>query len=284
MRLVQDRLNACAPGISCSGNPALWAMAYRKNMGVAALNTYLFREMSPDWLGRRIKVSGEAHLQAALSKKTGLLILTAHQHHLVFLGVAISLLGPKTNPILLDPSLTVPAFLEPYMDRMLGDSERLFNGGRYLIVDLQNQFVRHIYRLFEAGETIISANDFPNDLAPKRRIDLPFLNQHISIPFGSIKIAVEHGAQIVSAFIHWRGGDQFELIFKPIEAASVSDISAAYTRHLEQAVTTDPGGWEGWKWGALFRTKAGFCMNNYQSFRSNRSVPFPCSGKDGGCA
>ena len=87
MQLVQERLSACAPGISCSGNPALWAMDYRKNMGVAALNSYLFHEMTPDWLGQRIQVSGDAHLQAALSKKTGLLILTAHQHHLVFLGV-----------------------------------------------------------------------------------------------------------------------------------------------------------------------------------------------------
>ncbi len=257
MLLVRDRLTACAPSISCNGNPALWATAYRENMGVAALNTYLFREMTPDWLGRRIHVLGEAHLQSALSQNKGLLILTAHQHHLVFLGVAMGLLGLKTNPILLDPSLTVPDFLEPYMGRMLGDSERLFNGGRYLIVDLQNQFIRQIYRVFEAKEIIISANDFPNDLAPKRRIDFPFLNQNISIPYGSIKIAVEHEVQIVSAFLHWRGGDQFVLSFTPIDSASVLDISATYTRQLEQAVKTDPGGWEGWKWGALFRTEAG---------------------------
>ena len=257
MLLVQDRLSACAPSIACSGNPALWATAYRKNMGVAALNSYLFRDMTSDWLGQRIHVSGEAHLQTALSKNKGLLVLTAHQHHLVFLGVAIGLLGLKTNPILLDPSMTVPDFLKPYMGRMLGDSERLFNGGRYLIVDLHNQFVRQLYRAFEAGEMIISANDFPNDLAPKRRFDFPFLNQNISIPYGSIKIAVEQGAQIVSAFLHWRGGDQFVLSFTPIDATSVSDISAAYTRQLEQAVKTDPGGWEGWKWGALFRTATG---------------------------
>ena len=155
----------------------------------------------------------------------------------------------------MDPSLTVPNELVKYMERMIEDSEQHFNGGHYILVDYQNRFVRRIYRALEEGEVVLSANDFPNDLAPKRRISLPFLNQTVSIPYGSIKIAVEQGALITSAFMRWHGKDRFSVEFSPIEAGSVEEVCAVYTDRLQQTVMRDPGGWEGWKWPALFDTE-----------------------------
>ncbi len=253
MTQVIQRFAQCAPAIN-EDNTETWAQSYRENVGVATLNTYLFRKMSPDWIGQRIVVTGEEHLRTALSAGRGVLVLTAHQHHLVFLAITLGLLGLKISPVLMDPSLTVPDHLIKYMKRMIEDSERHFNGGRYILVDFQNRSVRQFYRVLAAGEVALSANDFPNDLAPKRRISLPFLNQSLSIPFGSIKIAVEQGALITSAFMHWHDRDRFSVEFSPIDATSVDDICDIYAKRLQQTVIKDPGGWEGWKWSALFNT------------------------------
>ena len=251
MPLVAQKINASTPSLN-TYTPEVCLQSYRQNIGVATLNTYFFHKMTQDWLNRRIKVTGEDHFRTAIHQKRGILVLSAHQHHLVFLGVTLGLLGLKINPILLDPDLTVPDSLSKYMDRMLKDSEHHFNGGNYILVDFQNRFIRKIYRLLAKGEVIVSANDFPNDLAPKRRIRFPFLSQSISIPYGSIKIAIEQGALITTAFIRWHGKDRFSLDIRPIEEKTVEDVCKVYVNRLQETVINDPGGWEGWKWQALF--------------------------------
>jgi lauroyl/myristoyl acyltransferase len=249
--LVRERLALCFPG-----NQALVEVAcryYLENAAINALNSYFYRQMSPGWLVRRIRVVDDQHLHTAIAEGKGVLVLAAHQHHLVMLGVVLGLMGLRVNPILLDPKLTVPPYLEDYMGRAIRDSESHYHGGQYLMVDLSSNYVRKLYRLFDAGEIVVSANDFPRDLAPKRRLSFPFLGQQLSCAAGSVEVALSRGATIVSAFIFWQGADRFELRFAPIETeAGVAGVMAQYASQLEAAVVRDPAGWEGWKWGQLF--------------------------------
>lgn len=251
LALVRERLALCFP--NDRGRVETACRSYLDNAAINTLNTYFYSRMSPRWLGRNIRVIDESHLRAAVADGKGVLVLTAHSHHLVMLGVALGLLGLRVNPILLDPKLTVPPYLEEYMGRAVSDSESHYHGGRYVLVDLARGYVRRLYRLFDAGEIVVSANDFPRDLAPKRRLSLPFLGQQISCPLGSVELALARDAAVVSAFIAWQGADRFELRFAAIDTAGGSaGVMAQYAQHLEAAVRRDPGGWEGWKWGQLF--------------------------------
>ena len=104
----------------------------------------------------------------------------------------------------------------------------------------------------QAGRVVVSANDFPASLAPKRRHIVPFLGQRISCPSGSVEIARQCGAAILSAFIR-RDGGGFTVTLNPIvEDGGVEAVMARYGAELEAAVAADPGGWEGWKWADLF--------------------------------
>lgn len=251
LALVRERVALCFPGSQDSVEAV--CRSYLDNAAINALNTYFYRRMSPRWLGRNIQIIDESSLRTAVAGGKGVLVLTAHSHHLVMLGVTLGLLGLRVNPILLDPKLTVPPYLEEYMGRAIRDSESHYHGGRYVLVDLARGYVRRLYRLFDAGEIVVSANDFPRDLAPKRRLSYPFLGQQISCPLGSVELALARGAAVVSAFIAWQGADCFELRFAAIDTSGGSaNVMAHYVQHLEAAVRRDPGGWEGWKWGQLF--------------------------------
>lgn len=197
-------------------------------------------------------INGLETLDKAINPNKGLLILSAHQHHLVFLATALGLHGIKINPILLNPKLTVPDYLTEYMDTMIKDSEALFNGGKYLIVDLDKQYVRNIYRLLDDKQIIFAATDFPNNLAPKRRIIKSMFNQSVSIPYGSIKIALERDVPMVTAFLEWQGKDQFTIHIRPILESTLENICGEYVSHLEQHILQNIGSWEGWKWGNVF--------------------------------
>jgi len=251
LELVRERLALCFPGNSALVK--ITCQYYLENAAINALNTYFYRQMSPRWLEGKIRVVDDQHMHAAIAKGNGVLVLAAHQHHLVMLGVVLGLMGLRVNPILLDPKLTVPSYLEEYMARAIKDSESHYHGGQYLMVDLSSNYVRRLYRLFDAGEIVVSANDFPRDLAPKRRLTFPFLGQPLSCAVGSVEVALSRGASIVSAFIFWRGADRFELCFAPIDTeGGVAGVMAQYASQLEAAVVRDPAGWEGWKWGQLF--------------------------------
>ncbi len=178
-------------------------------------------------------------------------MLTAHQHSLMMLAVSIGLLRFPTHAILMNPKLTVPSFLEEYAERAVRDSSAHYNGGGYLFVDYGSAFVRPVYRALQAGCVVVSANDFPADLAPKRRQLIPFLGQKISCPTGSVEVAIQTSSAIVPGFIRRENG-HFIVEFHPEICGDTKNIMSVYGSLLEATVRADPGGWEGWKWPNVF--------------------------------
>ena len=248
-KLVQQQMRSCESALSKSvdkcWNDYLWHSAAN------TLNTYLYASMNQDWLGRVIEVRGLAHLRTAYKRNAGVLVLSAHQHSLMLLSVTLGLLELPTHAILMNPKLTVPDFLEPYAERAVRDSSAHYNGGSYFFVDYSEAFVRPVYRALKAGRVVLSANDFPASLAPKRRQVLPFLGRQISCPTGSVEIALQSHASIVPGFI-WCDKGRLVVEFHPELRGDTHSIMCAYGRLLEDTVSADPGGWEGWKWGDVF--------------------------------
>lgn len=225
---------------------------YHRYAAVNYLNTFLYRKMDRHWLGRYISFDGLHHLQRPSDQ--GILVLTAHQHCLMMLGVAFGLNGNRTYPVLMDPDETVPDELKPYFDKAIADSQHHYNGGEYILVRFGPSYTRNIYRIFEQGDMLISANDFPKNIAPKRRINIPFYNQSISCPTGTIEIALKSGAKIVTAFISGGINEPFNIKIRPIsdDEPSLKSIMNQYGIYLNNVVQSDTGSWEGWKWHELF--------------------------------
>jgi lauroyl/myristoyl acyltransferase len=225
---------------------------YLDNAAVNHLNTYLYRAMDESWLERKIVISGAWHLRQAYARGKGVLVLSGHQHSLMLLGVTIGLMNYPINAILMDPAVSVPPFLSHYADRAFQDSSRHYNGGRYFYVNYGKSYARPIYRALQAGQVVVSANDFPKSLAPKRRLPISFFNKQISCPTGSVEIALNCQSTILSAFIRWVRGRGFIVSFNPVmDSGDLPTIMKAYGAELEAAVFQDPGGWEGWKWPDL---------------------------------
>lgn len=251
--LVRAQMRSCATELSV-GCEQGWR-DYLWHAAANTLNTYLYSAMNRDWLESVIEVRGLTHLRAAHERGAGVLVLSGHQHELMLLSVVLGLLDLPTHAILMDPKLTVPDFLEAYAQRAVRDSSAHYNGGDYFFVDYNGAFVRPVYRALQAGRVVLSANDFPASLAPRRRQIVPFLGRTISCPTGSVEIALQSGAAIVPGFMRREQG-RMVLEFYPELQGDTPSIMLAYAKLLEATVRADPGGWEGWKWGDVFDVPA----------------------------
>lgn len=247
--LVKSQMLSCANSLS-KGVEECW-QDYLWHASTNTLNTYLYRDMHPGWLGSVIEVRGASHLHDAIERRRGVLVLSGHQHSLMQVAVTLGLMKLRTHPILMDPQLTVPEYLEDYATRAVRDSSLHFNGGNYIFVDYGGAFVRPVYRTLSDGQVVLSANDFPASLAPKRRLVMPFLGRYISCPTGSVEIANSCSAAVVPGFVK-RGKHGLAIEFHKELSGSTEDMMRAYAGILEETVRADPGGWEGWKWPDVF--------------------------------
>lgn len=252
VQLSHNMSNALATGTQDKYDIETEIYHYHQHAAINYLNSFLYKKMNQSWLENIIIVEGLEYLSR--ESEQGLLVLSAHQHHLMLLGAAFGLTGHKTFPVLMDPKETVPAYLEQYYDMAISDSEKLYNGGKYMLVGFKPSFTREIYRNLKSGDIVISANDFPKDIAPKRRKNIPFYGQHISCPVGTIEIAIKTGAKIVTAFVTQSLDLPFKVTIAPLDydEKNITSIVAAYGKELEKNILREPAAWEGWKWGGLF--------------------------------
>ncbi len=249
MQQVMDKMNGSERYLPFTKTRA-WA-DYLWHASANTLNTYMYSAMDKRWLGSNVRIIGQEHIQTASESGAGTLILTAHQHSMMMLAVTAGLFGKQMHPILMNPELTVPDFLTDYADKAVQTSSAHYNGGSYILVDYHSTYVRPVYRALQSGGVVLSANDFPESLAPKRRKILPFLGRKISCPTGSVEIAMQCHARIVPAFIYKTDGVLVAHFYPPL-SGTLDEIMLSYAGLLEQCVQKDPGAWEGWKWPDIF--------------------------------
>ncbi len=231
----------------------LFWRSYLDNLSIGYLNTFYYHKMDAQWLEQHVEIQGQELLEQASRSRQGVLFLSAHQHYLIFVCVLIGLLKYRIHGILFDPENTVPPALKQFNDMLMKDSADHFNGGKYLLVNYKNANIRPLIRAFEHGDVLVSANDFPKSLSPKRRMTFPFLGKQISCPMGTVMLAKKTHSKIVFGYVKYLSRGRFQLIIKPMkETATEAEIMAQYAGYLQDAITDTPGSWDGWKWGDVF--------------------------------
>jgi lauroyl/myristoyl acyltransferase len=226
---------------------------FHQHAAINYLHSYLFKKMNQKWVGQHIIINGLEHINRG--EDEGLLILSSHQHHLMMLGTALGVSGEQIFPILMAPEETVPAFLEHYYNMAIANSEKQYNGGKYLLVKLKPTYTRNIYRVLKNGGIVISANDFPDNIAPKRRTKINLIKREISCPTGTIEIALKSKTKFVSAFVTQGLHPPFVIDILPIDPniPTVESITNIYSKHLNHNIQSAPAAWEGWKWDNLYQ-------------------------------
>lgn len=187
-----------------------------------------------------IKIEGLHHIERALGKGKGVIILTAHIGNWELGGVAMSLLGyPFVAVALPHRHRKVDAFFNLQRQRL----------GAEVIPSL-GPAVRRIYDALKHNKMIalVGDRDFAN--SGKR---MEFLGASKIIPRGPAVLALKTGAAIVPAFVIRQKNETCVLEFlEPIDCSCDEDaILAACTRVIEEKIRQYPAQWlmfrEFWK-------------------------------------
>ncbi len=191
-------------------------------------------------LGRLIKIKGLEHLDAALKKGKGVIIVSAHMGNWELGGVFMAILGYKIVGVAL-----------PHRSKKLND---LFNGmrrGRGMdVIPSTGPGLRKIYEALKENRIIalVGDRDFGSG---GRRMD--FLGATKMIPRGPAILSLRTGAPIVPGFMTRDENNVHHVEFLPSlpEGQDEERLMAAYTRAMEVNIRANPTQWlmfrEFWK-------------------------------------
>jgi len=229
----------------------LW-QRYLRHTGTADLITFLYKRMTPDWVGRYIHINSDFDVDACLHSGRGLFLMTYHNHYPLFLTAITGLMGYKTYMVAMDfkgaplyPHM--PYFAEKYYI----DSAKLFKGGRYLFITDNVLPVRHVRTLHKAlsnGHIVVSANDFPSPFPSKRNMDIEIFGRRYACPVGSLQVALKEKAMLAVGWARATGQGQFQVDIHALQGDTLEEVMADYLRQLHNMIKIDPALWEGWKW------------------------------------
>lgn len=201
---------------------------------------FRFSLLTKENLSSFIRMEGLKHIERALEKGRGVIILTAHIGNWELGGVAMSLLGyPFVAVALPHRHRKVDAFFNFQRQRL----------GAVVIPSL-GPAVRRIYDALKHNKMIalVGDRDFAN--TGKR---MEFLGATKIIPRGPAVLALKTGAAIVPAFVIRQKDDTSILEFlEPIDCPQEENaILAACTRVIEKKIRQYPDQWlmfrEFWK-------------------------------------
>lgn len=204
---------------------------------VEFLRFTLFRKRD---LGRLIKIEGLEHIDSALKKGKGVIVLSAHMGNWELGGVAMASMG---YPIL--------AVALPHRHRKVNE---FFNYQRerlgMAVVPSVGVAVRRIYEALSKNKIIalVGDRDFANG-----GNKMPFLGVSKGIPRGPAVLSKRTGATIVPGFVIRQKDDSSVLTFYPAldPKESEEEMISDYVKVIEEMIRRYPSQWlmfrEFWK-------------------------------------
>ncbi len=216
------------------------AMEVFVNFGKYLYEFFRLKYVSREMLGNQFVIKGLEHIDEALDRGKGAIILTAHMGNWEYGGVFMALLGYPMVAVAL-----------PHRDRRVND---FFNRQRQRIgvkvIASQGVAVRHIYESLKANAIValVGDRDFSNT-----GVRMPFLGAEKVIPRGPAVLSLRTGAPIILGFVVRQPDDSYILEFKKLPPSPKEEraIIATYVREIEEIIRRYPAQWlmfrEFWK-------------------------------------
>ena len=206
--------------------------------------------LSSEQLAKLLPLEGLEHLDAALERNQGVILLGSHLNSLCLFPATISLrgLGYDVRTALPEPEDPWrPTWLWRMLDRTL-DTQPVSE----LIGAFYAQFnIRPIVRLLADNAVVTQTGD---GLHSARFVDVDFLGRKIPFPTGMASVAQLTGAVVVPVFQVGALPDRMRVLIEEpwtvareeVEEGALQNSVAAYAKRLEHHLLENLACWEHW--------------------------------------
>ncbi len=197
-------------------------------------------ESSEEQLRAEMPIAGLQHLDAALAKGNGVIILSAHMGNFFLVGTRLAIEGYPVHVLVSPPR--DPQFAE------LMDDVRSQVGQSTIRARPRRAAVKELHTVLRRKEiAIVIADEYKNG----HGIPVPLFGGIVSARRGPATLALRTGAAIVPALLLRRADDGLKLIIEPeLELArtdkskdEVRESTLLMTRWLERTVKAYPDQW-----------------------------------------
>ena len=211
-----------------------------RNFFRACVEMTIALESSESQLRSEMPIAGREHLDAALAKGNGVIVLSAHLGNFFLVGTRLTLEGYPVHVLVSPPR--DPQFAE------LMDEVRLQVWQRTIRARPRRAALKELQNVLRRNEiAVVIADEFKNG----HGIPVPLFGGFASARRGPATLALRTGAAIVPAFLVRRADDGLELIIEPeLELArsdkskdEVRESTLLITRWLERTVSAYPDQW-----------------------------------------
>ncbi|GKT09365.1 lysophospholipid acyltransferase family protein [Desulforhabdus sp. TSK] len=196
------------------------------------------RALNHDNLDQFATFRGGEHLQAALEKKQGLLVVTSHFGNWELMAVGFSMRYLPFN-------IVVRPLDNPFFDRMVGQM-RCQAGNKTI---QKRGSVRQVLRLLRKGEIVALLIDQNTDWYDA--VFVPFFNELAGTNKALAVLALRTGAPVLPAYNVRRPDGRYELIIEPEipivrtgdTTMDIEENTARFNRVIEAYVRRNPEQW-----------------------------------------
>ncbi len=236
-RAVEENLRRVLPDASPEriAWEARWVF---RNFGKYLSEFFRFRRFDDAFFRRHVAIHGQEHVEAALAKGRGVLVVSAHLSNWE--------LGAAAIRRHFDRPVNVIAAMHRY-----GRVNRLFMRERewmgLSVIDMRKA-PRRVLDALRRGEIVCTLGDRdPTD----NGVMVDFFGSPCRFPQGPARFALATGAPVVTGYVLRRTNDSFSIVFQPpIEAPPggsklerVRAIMQVYARRIEEAIRWHPEEW-----------------------------------------
>jgi lauroyl/myristoyl acyltransferase len=244
---VAARTAAAIQGLDAVRQSVLFRR-YIGNVGVSDITNFLLPRLGPVWADRQVAVQGRELVQRALAAGRGVMLMTYHHHHNGLFCATTGMLGFPTWVVARDPKIS-PLYAQfPVEARHLyRETERHFSGGRYLYVAEGRSNTRAMLAALKGGSLLVTANDFTAP-AGARQLQFAVCGRTVSLPVGSLQLALSLGCPVLAGYLLWQGRGRFQIHYRALDGGGqIAGVMAQYLGWLEELAASAPAVWEGWK-------------------------------------
>lgn len=197
-------------------------------------------ELTPDEIRAEILLLGREHLEAAMAKGKGVIILSGHLGNFFLLGTRLAVDGYPTY-VLVNPP-------QDATFRELLDRYRLKLGQRTIHARPRRQASREMMRVLRSNGIVIAIAD---EYRPGNGVHVPFFGRTVVARRGPATLALRTGAAIVPAYLIRDPGGRLNLIIESeMDLLRSGDIKKDVTENtlritqwVERVVSSYPDQW-----------------------------------------